>query len=102
MATHTVPISELRAHLAAAIAQVEAGERLLLTRHDRVVAALVPPQAGAPSAIEERAAELLVALTPAAADADADAAAENLPDVLDVPTLDVTSWVTEIRQARRA
>lgn len=94
MATHTVPISELRAHLAAAIAQVEAGERLLLTRHDRVVAALVPPQAGAPSAIEERAAELLVALT------RADAEADNLPDVVDVPTLDVTSWVTEIRQAR--
>ena len=94
MATRTLSISDLRAHLAAAIEQVEAGDRLLLTRHDRVVAALVPPDAGPLSPLEERAAALLAQL-------GAPATETGLPEVVADPELDVEEWVSEVRAARR-
>lgn len=93
VASRTLPVSELRSHLAAAIADVESGERILLTRHDRVVAALVPPTADPPSPVETHAAELLARLLAPAA--------EPLPPVIDAPEADTSAWVEEIRGARR-
>ena len=88
-----MPVSELRANLAAVIASVEHGQRILLTRHDRVVAALVPPSSGAPTALEARAAELLAELlTPETG--------EDLPPVVGQPSIDPQEWVAEISAAR--
>lgn len=38
-----VPLNQLKRQLSALVAQVEGGESLLVTRHKRVVAQLVPP-----------------------------------------------------------
>lgn len=88
-----MPVTELRAHLSTVIASVEAGDRVLLTRHDKVVAALVPAPQDTPSALELAAAELLVRIT--------QPASGELPAVVASPTLDPATWVEEIYEARR-
>lgn len=88
-----MPVTALRAHLATVIASVEAGDRVLLTRHDKVVAALVPATADAPSALERAAAELLTRIT--------QPVSKELPEVVASPTIDPTEWVQEIYEARR-
>ena len=39
----TVQIQELKRHLSALVDEAEAGEQIVVTRHNRVVAWLVPP-----------------------------------------------------------
>lgn len=75
------------------LAEVEAGGRILLTRHDRVVAALVPPNADAPTPLESRAAELLADLTRSMDGAE-------LPPVVENPTIDPRQWVADIMANR--
>ena len=41
----TVPIHELKQQLSQVIAAAESGETMLVTRHKRVVARIVPPEA---------------------------------------------------------
>ena len=41
----TVPIHELKQQLSQVIAAAESGETMLVTRHKRVVAQIVPPEA---------------------------------------------------------
>jgi len=94
MSVTTLPVAELRAQLAAALTAVESGERILLTRHDRVVAALVPPDADAPSPLETRAAQLLAQLTRTESDGE-------LPEVVEQPAIDPVQWAAEIAAARR-
>jgi prevent-host-death family protein len=94
MPVTTLPVSELRANLAAVLTAVEAGQRILLTRHDKIVAALVPPGADPPSPLEARAAQLLADLIGADA-------ADGLPDVVQNPAIDPAEWTAEITAARR-
>lgn len=93
METSSIPVSQLRAHLASVIAAVEGGQRVLLTRHDRVVAALVPPAEPAPTPLEARAAHLLAALS-------ASPSGDGLPNVVERPSLDPERWVAEIIAGR--
>jgi prevent-host-death family protein len=42
MSTHTIGLFEAKTHLSEVVARVEAGEEVVITRHNRPVAKLVP------------------------------------------------------------
>jgi len=52
-------IRELKNHLSRYIRRIEAGERIAMTAHGRIVAELVPPGAGASRAARSRLADLV-------------------------------------------
>ena len=93
MAVTSIPVSQLRANLAKVLSEVESGGRILLTRHDRVVAALVPPNTDAPTPLEAKAAELL-------ADLGRKAQGTDLPPVVENPSIDPEEWVDDIMADR--
>lgn len=93
VAVTSIPVSQLRANLAKVLAEVESGDRILLTRHDRVVAALVPPNTDAPTPLEARAAELL-------ADLGRRTQGSDLPPVVENPSVDPQQWVDDIMADR--
>jgi prevent-host-death family protein len=93
MIVRSLPVSELRANLASVLSDVEAGQRVLLTRHDRVVAALVPPSGEGLTPLEARAAALL-------ADIAREAPNDDLPPVVEHPSIDPKQWVAEIMADR--
>jgi prevent-host-death family protein len=57
----TTGIRELKDHLSRYVRQVEAGRRIAITAHNRVVAELVPPSGGSRAGRRSRFDELLAA-----------------------------------------
>lgn len=54
MSTSTVGLFEAKAHLSELVARAEAGDEVVITRHNKPVAKLVPTRTGARAQVQRR------------------------------------------------